>query len=91
MTKWDAKIGDYYFSVIDVVDALEISKIHHNIGGHLKVVLMIKNGQSVTISNRLKMPAKDGKLCETDVANTKQLFVSYNLFLLKKQNHLNNG
>ncbi|SEL09485.1 hypothetical protein SAMN05216439_1945 [Methanobrevibacter gottschalkii] len=42
MTKWDAKIGDYYFSVIDVVDALEISKIHHNIGGHLKVVLMKK-------------------------------------------------
>lgn len=33
-----------------------------------------EGAQSVTICNRLKMPAKDGKMRETDVATAKQLF-----------------
>ena len=72
--KWDDEIEDYYFSVIDVIGALEISKNPSQYWRTLKSRINEENNQSVTICNRLKMPAKDGKLRETDVANTKQLF-----------------
>lgn len=72
--KWDDGIEDYYFSVIDVIAALEISTNPSQYWRTLKSRINDENGQSVTICNRLKMPAKDGKKRETDVANTKQLF-----------------
>ena len=72
--KWDDEIEDYYFSVIDVVDALNVSTNPSQYWRTLKSRINNENGQGVTICNRLKMPAKDGKLRETDVANTKQLF-----------------
>jgi hypothetical protein len=71
--KWDEDIEDYYFSVIDVVGILSESKNPSQYWRTLKSRLNDEGVQSVTICNKLKMPAKDGKMRLTDVANTKQL------------------
>ena len=71
--KWDDEIGEYYFSVVDVVGILSESKNPSQYWRTLKSRLNDEGAQSVTICNRLKMPAKDGKMRETDVANTKEL------------------
>ena len=72
-TKWDSKIEDYYFSIIDVIAVLTESKNPSQYWRTLKSRLKEEGGESVTNCNRLKMPAADGKLRLTDVATTKQL------------------
>jgi hypothetical protein len=72
--KWDDEIGECYFSVIDVVGILSESKNPSQYWRTLKSRLNDEGAQGVTICNRLKMPAKDGKMRETDVATAKQLF-----------------
>ena len=72
-TKYDYEIDDYYFSVIDVIAVLTDSKDPRNYWKVLKKRLKDEGSQLVTNCNRLKMPAKDGKMRKTDVANTKQL------------------
>ena len=73
-TKWDPEIEDYYYSVIDVIAVLTESKNPRNYWKVLKNRLKDENSELVTNCNRLKMPAKDGKMRLTDVATTKQLF-----------------
>ena len=70
----DDEIEDYYFSVIDVIAVLTESKNPRKYWSVLKTRLNKEGVEVATICSRLKMPAKDGKLRETDVANTKQLF-----------------
>ena len=72
--KWDDEIEEYYFSVVDVVGILSGSKNPSQYWRTLKSRLNDEGAQSVTICNRLKMPAKDGKMRKTDVATAKQLF-----------------
>ena len=72
--KWDDEIEDYYFSIIDVVAVLTDSKNPNAYWRKLKQRLSEEGDESVTNCHTLKMPAKDGKLRKTDVANTKQLF-----------------
>ena len=72
--KWDDELEEYQFSVIDVVGILSESKNPSQYWRTLKSRLNEESAQSVTICNRLKMPAKDGKMRETDVATAKQLF-----------------
>ena len=73
-TKWDDEIEDYYFSVIDVIAVLTESNKPRDYWYRLKK-RELENGIDLSTNcRRLKMPAKDGKLRETDVANTKQLF-----------------
>ena len=71
--KWDDELEEYQFSVIDVVGFLSESKNPSQYWRTLKSRLNDEGAQSVTICNRLKMPAKDGKMRETDVATAKQL------------------
>ena len=72
--KWDDEIEDYYFSVIDVIAVLTDSTKPRDYWYRLKK-RELENGIDLSTNCRqLKMPAKDGKLRETDVANTKQLF-----------------
>lgn len=71
--KWDSDIEDYYFSVIDVVAVLTESKNPPQYWRTLKSRLKEEGNESVTNCNKLKMPASDGKMRLTDVANTKQL------------------
>ena len=73
MTKWDPEIEDYYYSVIDVIAVLSGSKNPRNYWKVLKKRLKDEGSELVTNCNRLKMPAKDGKMRLTDVATTKQL------------------
>ena len=72
-TKWDPEIEDYYYSVIDVIAVLTESKNPRNYWKVLKKRLKDEGNEVVTNCNRLKMPAKDGKMRLTDVANTKEL------------------
>ena len=72
-TKWDPEIEDYYYSIIDVIAVLTESKNPRNYWKVLKKRLKDESNEVVTNCNRLKMPAKDGKMRLTDVANTKEL------------------
>ena len=72
-TKWDSKIEDYYFSVIDVIGVLTESKNPNRYWSDLKIKLNDESGELYENIVRLKMPAADGKLRLTDVATTKQL------------------
>ena len=71
--KWDSEIEDYYFSVIDVVGILSESKNPSAYWRKLKQRLSKESNETVTKCHKLKMPAKDGKMRLTDVANTKEI------------------
>lgn len=72
-TVWDDEIEDYYFSIIDVIKVLTNSKNPSQYWRTLKSRLNGEGNQTVTNCNMLKLPAKDGKMRLTDVADTKQL------------------
>ena len=73
--KWDDEIGEYKFSVIDVVGILSESKNPRKYWSVLKTRLNKEGVELATICSQLKLPShKDGKLYETDVATAKQLF-----------------
>ena len=72
-TKWDSEIEDYYYSVIDVIAVLTESKNPNRYWSDLKRKLSDESGQPYENIVRLKLKATDGKMRETDAANTKQL------------------
>lgn len=72
-TKWDSEIEDYYFSVIDVIAVLTESKNPNRYWSDLKIKLKDESGEHYEDIVKLKMPASDGKMRLTDVANSKQL------------------
>ena len=87
-TKWDSEIEDYYFSVIDVIAVLTESKNPNRywsdlkikldqyllgFWSDLKIKLKDESGEPYEDIVKLKMPASDGKMRLTDVANSKQL------------------
>lgn len=72
-TKWDSEIEDYYFSVIDVIAVLTESKNPNRYWSDLKIKLKDESGEPYEDIVKLKMPAYDGKMRLTDVANSKQL------------------
>ena len=71
--KWDSEIEDYYYSIIDVIRILTESKNPQQYWRTLKSRLKEEGNETVTNCNTLKMPAKDGKMRKTDVANTTEL------------------
>ena len=72
-TKWDSEIEDYYYSVIDVIAILTESKNPNRYWSDLKRKINNESGQPYENIVRLKLKAPDGKMRETDAANTKQL------------------
>ena len=72
-TQWNAKKEDWYFSVVDVIEALTDSSNPQTYWRVLKKRLKDEGNETVTNCNALKMIAKDGKLRLTDVVNTKDL------------------
>ena len=72
-SKWDSEIGDYYYSVTDVILVLTNSKNPTAYWRKLKQRLKKEGNQTVTNCHALKMPAKDGKMRLTDVVTTKEL------------------
>ena len=72
-TKWDPEIEDWYYSIIDVIAVLTESKNPNRYWSDLKRKLSMESGQPYENIVRLKLKASDGKMRETDTANTKQL------------------
>ena len=72
-THWDAELGEWYFSVVDVVGSLTDSPDPRNYWKVLKHRLKEEGNETVTNCNRLKMLAPDGKMRLTDIADTKQI------------------
>ncbi|MBI4016112.1 MAG: Bro-N domain-containing protein [Candidatus Aenigmarchaeota archaeon] len=64
----------WFFSVIDIVDALEASTIPKRYWADLKAKLTEEGFEPYDKIVQLKLPAEDGKLRETDCANTKNMF-----------------
>ena len=72
-THWDAENEEWYFSVVDIVEALTESHNPNNYWKVLKHRLKKEGSELVTICNQLKMPAADGKFYKTDCMTTKQV------------------
>ena len=76
-TLWDADQEKWYISIIDVVEILTSQTSYQGARNYWKVLkhrLLKEGNETVTNCNRLKMLAKDGKMRQTDVADTEQLF-----------------
>ncbi|MFZ4545437.1 MAG: Bro-N domain-containing protein [Saprospiraceae bacterium] len=74
---WDENEEKWYFSIVDVIAVLTGQLNHQGARNYWKVLKsrLVKEGnESVTNCNRLKLIAEDGKMRETDVADTEQLF-----------------
>ena len=73
-TAWVEDKEEWYFSVVDVVQALTESADGRKYWNKLKQRLKEEGSQLVTNCHQLKMKSpKDGKRYKTDVANTEQL------------------
>src|SRR3989344_5024171 len=66
--------NEWYFSVVDVVGALTDSEDARKYWNKLSQRLREEGSQVVTNCHQLKLIAEDGKLRETDCANTKNIF-----------------
>ena len=76
-TAWDEEKEEWYFSVVDVVAVLTDQPDYQAARNYWKVTkkrLKDEGNETVTNCNRLKLPAEDGKMRLTDVADTGQLF-----------------
>ena len=74
-THWDAKKEEWYFSVIDVIEVLTDSENPRNYWNMLKIREKESSGTELyTNCVRLKLVAEDGKLRDTDCANTEGIF-----------------
>ena len=76
-TIWDDEQEKWYFAIVDVVAVLteqndyQTSRKYWN---KLKQRLKEEGNQTVTDCHAFKMQAADGKMRQTDVADTEQLF-----------------
>ena len=76
-SQWDADEEKWYFSIVDVISILTDQPHFQGARNYWKVLksrLLKEGNETVTNCNRLKLVAEDGKLRETDVADTEQLF-----------------
>ena len=71
---WDDVQEKWYFAIVDVVEVLTDSANPQTYWRVLKNRLKKEGNETVTNCNALKMPAADGKMRLTDVADTQQLF-----------------
>ena len=70
---WEAAHEKWYFSVVDVVQVLTDSSIPKRYWSDLRRKLEKESGQPYEEIVRLKMPAADGRLRETDAADVPTL------------------
>ena len=73
---WDSEQEKWYFSIVDVIAVLTDQTDYQaarNYWKALKNRLKKEGNETVTNCNQLKMPAIDGKMRLTDVADTEQL------------------
>ncbi|MEO5910246.1 MAG: Bro-N domain-containing protein [Pelobium sp.] len=72
-TYWDADQEKWFFSIIDVIEILSKSNIPKRYWSDLKKKLIKEGSEAYDKIVRLKMQAEDGKMRETDVADTETL------------------
>jgi DNA-damage-inducible protein D len=72
-THWDEEQEKWYFSVIDVIEILTDSPRPRKYWSALKTKLKVEGSEVSQSLGQLKMQAEDGKMRETDVADTKTL------------------
>lgn len=73
-THWDVNAETCYFSVIDVLEILTESSNPRDYWFKMKKRVLTEEGlQLSTICRQLKLEALDGKMSETDVADTQSL------------------
>lgn len=73
-THWDEKTEQWFFSVIDVIEALTDSTNPRDYWFKMKNRVKTEDGLELsTICRQLKMKATDGKMRETDAANVPTL------------------
>ena len=72
-THWDAKNEQWYFSVIDVIEILTGSTIPKRYWSDLKKRISVEGSEVYEKIVQLKMQAEDGKMRDTDVAETETL------------------
>jgi hypothetical protein len=76
-TVWDSEQEKWYLSIVDVIRVLTDQNDFQGARNYWKVLkhrLLKEGNETVTNCNQLKLPAEDGKLRFTDVADTEQLF-----------------
>ena len=71
---WDDVQEKWYFAIVDVIEVLTDSANPQTYWRVLKNRLKKEGNETVTNCNALKLPAADGKMRLTDVADTQQLF-----------------
>jgi hypothetical protein len=71
---WNEEEEKWYFSVVDAVGVLSDSVDPRNYWKVLKSRLKEEGSEVVTKCNQLKMIAEDGKMRETDAADTETMF-----------------
>lgn len=71
---WDSEKEKWYISIVDVVAVLSESKDPNAYWRKLKQSLKEEGNETVTNCQGLKMPAADGKMRMTDVADAEQIF-----------------
>ena len=72
-THWDTEKEVWYFSVIDVIEILTDSPRPRKYWNALKTKLKAEGNETSQKLGQLKMEAEDGKMRETDVADTETL------------------
>ena len=73
-TIWDDEQEKWYFAIVDVIAVLTGSADPQAYWRKLKQRLKEEGNQTVTDCHAFKMQAADGKMRQTDVADTEQLF-----------------
>ena len=71
---WDEETEEWYFSIVDVCQALSGTDRPRKYWNDLKKKLKSEGSELSEKIGQLKMPGADGKMRLTDVANTDQLF-----------------
>ena len=73
-TVWDDENEKWYFSIVDIIEAMVDCPNSNNYWKVMKHRLKRDGNESVTNCNQLKMRSSDGKMYKTDVADIQQLF-----------------
>ena len=71
---WDAEQEKWYFSIVDIIEVLTGTDRPGKYWADLKAKLKREGSELSEKIGQLKMGAEDGKMRETDIADTEQLF-----------------
>ena len=71
---WDSEKEEYYFSVVDVISVLTESKDPSHYWRTLKSRMIQEGNETVTNCDTFKLKSKDGKMRNTDMLETKNVF-----------------